>query len=154
MAGGRRVNGARRRPSPILWSLAVKPSPAPHPVDVHVGARLRLARTARGRSQEALGQAVGVSAQQIQKYERGTNRISASVLFRLCGFLDRPVAWVFEGLESTGPEPGAPDVLCQLLASPEGAQLALGMARLSPPLRRKMLAVVRALVPDETDLVA
>lgn len=138
----------------MLRSLAVKPSAAPHPVDLHVGARLRLARAARGRSQEALGQAVGVSAQQIQKYERGTNRISASVLFRLCGFLDRPVAWMFEGLAPTGPAPVAPDALCLLLASPEGAQLALGMARLSPLLRRKVLAVVRAFVPDEADLVA
>jgi len=131
-------------PEPALTS-----SPAPHPVDVHVGARLRLARTARQRSQADLGAAVGVSAQQIQKYESGANRISASTLFRFCGFLGRPVAWFFEGLEPTGPAfVGGPDGLTTLLASGEGARMALAMARLSPVLRRKVLAVVRAILPD------
>ncbi|CAN7481216.1 helix-turn-helix domain-containing protein [Caulobacter sp. LjRoot300] len=127
----------------------MKSSPAPHPVDVHVGARLRLARTARQRSQEALGQAIGVSAQQIQKYERGTNRMSASTLFRFCGSLGRPLAWFFEGLEPTGPAPsGGPDAFAILMASGEGVQMALAMARLSPAMRRKVLAVVRAVLPD------
>ena len=123
-------------------------SPAPHPVDVHVGARLRLARTARERTQDDLGQAIGVSAQQIQKYERGTNRISASTLFRFCGFLGRPIAWFFEGLEPTGPASDGPDAFAVLMASAEGAQMALAMARLSPAMRRKVLAVVRAFLPD------
>jgi transcriptional regulator with XRE-family HTH domain len=131
-------------PEPSLKSL-----PAPHPVDVHVGARLRLARRARRRTQAELGQAIGVSAQQIQKYERGTNRISASTLFRFCGFLGRPVAWFYGGLEPASlASPGKPDALTILMASGEGARLALAMARLSPAMRRKVLAVVRAFLPD------
>ncbi|MDR6530287.1 transcriptional regulator with XRE-family HTH domain [Caulobacter rhizosphaerae] len=121
------------------------PSPVPHPVDVHVGGRLRLARTLKGCSQETLGQSIGVSAQQVQKYESGANRISASALFRLCGFLSRPIGWMFEGLEPTGPAQGGPiDVVAALMSSREGAQLAMAMARLSPVMRRKVLAVVKA----------
>lgn len=126
------------------------PPTAPHPVDVHVGRRLHLARTAQGRSQADLGRVIGVSAQQIQKYETGANRMSASALFRLCGFLGRPVAWLYDGLEATGPAPAAgPDVFHALLSSREGVQLARSMARLSPPIRRKVLALVRAFLPDE-----
>jgi len=127
----------------------LKPFPFPHPVDVHVGARLRLARQARQRTQGDLGRALGVSAQQIQKYERGTNRLSASTLFRLCGFLGRPVVWFYEGLEPSGSASNAEaDAITALMASSEGARLALAMARLSPALRRKVLAVVRAFLPD------
>lgn len=76
--------------------------------------------------------------------------MSASALFRLCGFLGRPVAWFYEGLEPTGPAPAAgPDVFHALLSSREGVQLARSMARLSPAMRRKVLAVVRAFLPDE-----
>lgn len=132
----------------------MKPSPAPHAVDVHVGGRLRLARTLRGCSQETLGQAIGVSAQQVQKYESGANRISASALFRLCGFLGRPVGWLFEGLDPTAPEHGGPaDLVAALMSSREGAQLAMAMARLSPVMRRKVLAVVKAFLPGEPNAV-
>jgi transcriptional regulator with XRE-family HTH domain len=135
------------RPAP---ESNVPSPPAAHPVDVHVGARLRLARTLKGCSQEDLGQVIGVTAQQIQKYEVGTNRISASALFRLCGFLGRPVDWLFDGLEATGPRPGErADVLAALMASREGAQMALSMAKLTPAMRRKVLAVVRAFLPDD-----
>lgn len=137
----------------------MKPSPAPHAVDVHVGGRLRLARTLRGCSQETLGQAIGVSAQQVQKYESGANRISASALFRLCDFLGRPVGWLFEGLDPTGPDNGEPepggraDLVAALMSSREGAQLAMAMARLSPVMRRKVLAVVKAFLPGEANAV-
>ena len=56
----------------------------PHPVDVHVGGRVRLRRTLLGMSQEKLGEALELTFQQIQKYERGTNRISASRLYQIC----------------------------------------------------------------------
>ncbi len=60
----------------------------PNPVDVHVGARLRVRRTLLGMSQTTLGEAIGLTFQQMQKYEKGTNRISASRLFDLCRVLD------------------------------------------------------------------
>jgi transcriptional regulator with XRE-family HTH domain len=68
----------------------------PHPIDVLVGSRLRLRRTKLGISQARLAEALGLTFQQVQKYERGTNRISASRLYRLSKVLDVPIAFFFE----------------------------------------------------------
>jgi len=70
----------------------------PDPIDVHVGQRIRLRRTMLGQSQEQLARALGVSFQQVQKYERGTNRISASRLFDVSRVLAVPVGFFFEDL--------------------------------------------------------
>ncbi len=70
----------------------------PSPVDVHVGARLRQRRTLLGMSQTTLGEGIGLTFQQVQKYEKGTNRISASRLFYLCGVLDVPVEFFFDDM--------------------------------------------------------
>src|SRR3546814_18172810 len=85
-----------------------------HPVDVHVGGRVRLRRVFLGYSQEKLANALGLTFQQIQKYERGANRISASKLYELSRILSVPVTYFFEGVESeaeagnaAGQEPGA-----------------------------------------------
>jgi len=81
------------------------PPGVPNPVDIHVGGRVRLRRTLLGLSQENLGDAVGLTFQQIQKYERGANRIGASRLFQLCHILDVPVSFFFDempaGLRTT-----------------------------------------------------
>ncbi|MBB2174772.1 helix-turn-helix domain-containing protein [Gluconacetobacter johannae] len=79
--------------------LTEKSSAGPSPVDVHVGSRIRLRRTLMGLSQERLADAVGLTFQQVQKYERGVNRVSASRLFELSGVLDVPVSFFFDGLE-------------------------------------------------------
>src|SRR5215216_762258 len=68
----------------------------PNPIDVRVGARLRLRRKMLGLSQEKLGEAIGLTFQQIQKYERGANRIGASRLYELSRVLDMPVSFFFE----------------------------------------------------------
>lgn len=68
----------------------------PHPVDVHVGSRVRQRRTLLGMSQEKLGDAVGLTFQQIQKYERGTNRIGCSRLYEFSKVLDVPVSYFFD----------------------------------------------------------
>ncbi|MCB9957498.1 MAG: helix-turn-helix transcriptional regulator [Rhodospirillaceae bacterium] len=73
----------------------------PDPVDMHVGNRLRQRRTLLGMSQERLAEAFGVSFQQIQKYERGANRISASRLHLLTRILDVPVTYFFDGLPAS-----------------------------------------------------
>src|SRR3546814_16642206 len=73
-----------------------------HPVDVHVGGRVRLRRVFLGYSQEKLANALGLTFQQIQKYERGANRISASKLYELSRILSVPVTYYFEGVESEG----------------------------------------------------
>ncbi len=70
----------------------------PSPVDVHVGARLRVRRTLLGMNQTTLGDTLGLSFQQVQKYERGTNRISAGRLFALSQMLDVPVEYFFDDM--------------------------------------------------------
>jgi len=74
------------------------PPGTPNPVDVHVGGRVRLRRTLLGLSQEKLGEAVGLTFQQIQKYERGANRIGASRLFEFSRILDVPVSFFFDDM--------------------------------------------------------
>ncbi|WP_184438129.1 helix-turn-helix domain-containing protein, partial [Roseospira goensis] len=71
----------------------------PDPLDIHVGQRLRLRRTMLRRSQDSLARALGVSFQQVQKYERGTNRLGASRLFDVARCLGVPVSFFFEGLD-------------------------------------------------------
>ncbi len=79
----------------------------PHPVDVHVGRRIRERRMLMGLSQEQLARLLGVTFQQIQKYERGTNRVGASRLVELARILQVPLGWFFEGLEEA-PAPAQP----------------------------------------------
>ena len=71
---------------------------APNPIDVHVGSRVRLRRTLMGMSQEKLGEAIGLTFQQVQKYERGANRIGASRLFDLSTVLDVPISFFFDDI--------------------------------------------------------
>ncbi len=86
---------------------------SPHPIDVHVGSRVRQRRTLLGLSQTALGEALGLTFQQIQKYERGENRIGASNLWKLTQALDVPVSFFFEGVaeDQAGPTPSGSDPL-------------------------------------------
>lgn len=77
------------------------PSGKPNPVDVHVGSRVRLRRTLLGLSQEKLGEAIGLTFQQVQKYERGANRIGASRLWDLSRVLDVPVSFFFEEMDES-----------------------------------------------------
>lgn len=90
------------RPRGRLGTRAEKserlPPGTPNPVDIHVGSRVRLRRTLLGLSQEKLGEAVGLTFQQIQKYERGANRIGASRLFEFSRILDVPVSFFFDDM--------------------------------------------------------
>jgi transcriptional regulator with XRE-family HTH domain len=77
--------------------------PHPNPIDVHVGSRIRLRRTLLGMSQERLGEALGLTFQQVQKYERGVNRVGASRLYDLARVLDVPIAFFYDDMpESVG----------------------------------------------------
>ncbi len=80
------------------WTIAKR---GPRPVDVHVGRRARLRRTILGMSQEKLGKELGLTFQQVQKNERGTNRIGASRLYQLSDILDVPVSYFFDGLDQS-----------------------------------------------------
>lgn len=79
-------------------------------IDNHVGQRLRLRRQELGQSQTAVADQLEVTFQQVQKYERGMNRISASRLHDLCGILNVPVEYFFEGLEANVDDPDGPDL--------------------------------------------
>jgi len=83
------------------------PDGMPNPVDVYVGSRVRLRRTLMGMSQEKLGEAIGLTFQQVQKYERGANRIGASRLWDLSRVLDVPVSFFYDAMseEAQGPAP-------------------------------------------------
>ena len=85
----------RRRPRIVLRD-------GPDPVDVHVGKRVRERRVSLGMSQADLGDNLGLTFQQIQKYERGVNRISASKLWALSHFFEVPIDWFFDGLGKAG----------------------------------------------------
>ena len=85
----------------------------PHPVDVHVGGRVRLRRTLLGMSQTNLGNALGLTYQQIQKNEWGTNRIGASRLYKLSLIFGVPVEYFFEGFEEGAPTRSPDDVMAK-----------------------------------------
>ena len=89
---------ARRAGARIYAAKAITP------VDVHIGQRLRMRRELLGTTQEQLAEALGITFQQVQKYENGTNRISASRLFRVAEVLSSPVSYFFEGLATRAGE--------------------------------------------------
>lgn len=113
------------------------------PVDVAVGARIRLLRKVRGLSQQALADAAGVTFQQIQKYERGANRVSASMLSRIAQTLQTPMAEMFgEGEGSSG----AIDEVAAMLAEPGALELLRAYSALPRgPARTALVDFVRAL---------
>jgi transcriptional regulator with XRE-family HTH domain len=77
----------------------------PNPIDIHVGKRLRLRRTLLGMSQERLGELLGLTFQQVQKYERGVNRIGSSRLYELGQILDVPISFFFDDMADGEPRP-------------------------------------------------
>ncbi len=115
-----------------------------HPVDVHVGHTLRIIRKRAGVSQTALAMQLGLSFQQVQKYERGSNRISASKLWEISQFLHVTVNAFYEGLE------GAPAAileadLAQVLATPDGLALVRLLPRVPPGHRARLLSLVESM---------
>jgi transcriptional regulator with XRE-family HTH domain len=124
-----------------------KPEAAADPVDVAVGARIRLLRKLRGLSQQALAEAAGVTFQQIQKYERGANRVSASMLARIASALDTPVAEMFGETAQTS---GAVDEVASLLTEPGALELLRAYTSLPRgPARAALVDFVRALHAPE-----
>ena len=120
---------------------------APHlqdhadPIDVAVGLRIRLSRRTRGLTQQALADAVGVSFQQIQKYERGANRVSASMLARIAQTLDLPVAELFGASDATH---GLTEELSRLLDEAGAIELLRAYHQLPRPWRATLVALVSA----------
>jgi transcriptional regulator with XRE-family HTH domain len=96
----------------------------PAPVDVHVGSRVRTRRLLIGMNQETLARALGLTFQQIQKYEGGANRISASRLSQIADVLDVPISYFFTGLESSEGEAGSRELaMRERMQRPEAIEL-------------------------------
>lgn len=132
---------------------------APNPVDVHVGLRIRLRRKELGVSQEKLAEAIGLTFQQVQKYERAANRVSASKLYEMAKALETSTAYFFEGLTDAdiagAAEPGGQAQMQAFLLTPEGVELASTFPKIYPPrVRRRILDLVRAMVEEEGEPVA
>ena len=129
-----------------------------HPVDVHVGARMRQRRTLLGMSQEKLGDALGLTFQQVQKYEKGTNRIGASRLQQISHILQVPVAFFFEGAPNLhGSSEGmkdapSPAYVSDFLATSEGLSLTKAFMRIKEPkLRRRIVDLVEEIAGEDED---
>jgi transcriptional regulator with XRE-family HTH domain len=130
---------------------------APHSVDVHVGRRLRSRRTMLGMSQENLGDAVGVTFQQIQKYERGLNRIGSSRLYEFSRILNVPVAYFFEEFDEgqTGQTPASENgsnYEYEKMANKEVLSVVRAFSSIENPLiRKKMIALIKSLSSEKSD---
>ena len=134
----------------------------PDPVDVHVGARLRLRRNLVGMSQEQLGKASGLTFQQIQKYERGTNRMGASRLHQLGRLLNVPVSYFFDDMPPSGKDQqglsdatrgaleGAPNGDNQILQRRETLELIRAYYRITDSKqRRKVYDLIKSMASEE-----
>ncbi len=155
--------GVRDEVDPFDAGSAGAPAPvsvrdAPNPVDVHVGGRIKLRRTLLGLSQERLGDALGLTFQQVQKYERGANRVSASRLHDMARALSVPIGYFFDDLpneaaRATGAMGFAENqegfgggIPPDLLARRESVDLVQAFWRIQDPIvRRKLLDLTRAM---------
>jgi len=123
-------------------------------LDEYIGTRLRLRRSLLNMSQGQLGKRLGVTFQQIQKYERGNNRIGAGRLYEIAAVLDVPIIYFYEGLDPINPQAGSgiDQVVLDFLKSPEGPEVACEFAALRTAQQRHAVrSMMRVLVADESD---
>ncbi|MBN9319985.1 MAG: hypothetical protein BGN86_07340 [Caulobacterales bacterium 68-7] len=121
---------------------------SPSPIDIGVGGKIRERRKLMKISQERLADVLGLTFQQVQKYERGANRVSASKLYEIAGALGVPVGYFFADLPS-GVSPAGPTD-SDLLSSPDSRELAALYARITRPrVREQVLQLVRMMAEDE-----
>jgi transcriptional regulator with XRE-family HTH domain len=131
----------------------------PNPIDVHVGSRVRLRRTMQGLTQEKLGDSLGITFQQIQKYEKGANRIGASRLQNIAIVLNTPISFFFEdapneegttigGVE----ESGSSNYVVDFLSSSEGLQLNRAFINIrDATVRRRIIELAKALASNQEE---
>jgi len=133
---------------------------APNPIDKHVGSRVRMRRMMLSMSQEKLGDALGLTFQQVQKYEKGTNRIGASRLQQIAHILQVPVSFFFEGAPASpsggGSQGGgmneapSPAYVSDFLATSDGLSLTKSFMRIkNSKLRRKIVDLVEQIAGEE-----
>src|SRR5262245_19127916 len=138
---------------------AAVPKKSPNPIDKHVGGRVRMQRMVLGMSQEKLGDAIGLTFQQVQKYEKGANRISASRLQQIADVLGVPVTFFFDGApglprassRDTEDAP-APELLTDFLGTSDGIALAKAFTRIRrAKVRRGIVRLVEELTMENGD---
>jgi transcriptional regulator with XRE-family HTH domain len=121
-----------------------------NPIDGQVGNRVRIRRMLIGMSQEKLGDLLGLTFQQVQKYEKGINRIGAGRLFEIARILDVPIDFFYEGVSSDGhgfAEESAP--VLEFVSSNEGLQLSLAFMKIKDPkVRKRVLDLVKSLAEE------
>lgn len=133
----------------------------PNPMDAHVGARVRMRRMLLGLSQERLGELLGLTFQQVQKYEKGVNRIGASRLFELSHVLGVPIQFFYDEapqamMEQLVSNSGFADrgepYVADVMSSRDGIELSKAYARITDPVvRRSILELVKAIAGEQTE---
>lgn len=133
-----------------------------HPVDIYVGRRLRLRRTILGMSQEAIGKMVGVTFQQIQKYERGINRMGSSRLYSFSKALGVPISYFFEGFDDysaqqseeglAAAEPATPAFVHDAANNRDVFEVMRAFSQIkSPAVRKRIIDLVKAMAAEDKD---
>src|SRR6185312_1121662 len=133
----------------------IMPKKQANPIDVQVGNRVRIRRMLIGMSQERLGELLGVTFQQVQKYEKGINRIGAGRLFDVSRILGVPIEYFYEGAQLSGQagfaEEGTPPVM-EFVSSGEGLQLSLAFMKIKDAkVRKRVLDLVKSLAEEEAE---
>ena len=128
------------------------PKKQAHPIDIQVGNRVRIRRMLIGMSQERLGDLLGLTFQQVQKYEKGVNRIGAGRLFEVSRILNVPVDFFYEGVNAIpagASEPESAPVM-EFVSSGEGLQLSLAFMKIKDvKVRKRVLELVKSLSEEE-----
>lgn len=119
-----------------------------HPTDIHVGARVRHQRKAIGMSQTRLADALDLTFQQVQKYERGMNRVSASMLLDIAITLDRPIEWFFAELDTPAASPGSAEDAASwaVLHGNEFRRMADAIAHMPKDVQKKALSAALSMM--------
>lgn len=123
----------------------------PNPIDTYVGSRVRLRRKVLGLSQEKLGDRLGITFQQIQKYEKGTNRVGASRLQAMATVLEVPVSYFFpdEKVASEGLQEEGAAFVMDFMSTSDGIELTRAFMRIrNPKVRRKLVELARAMAEE------
>jgi transcriptional regulator with XRE-family HTH domain len=134
------------------------PKKQANPIDIQVGNRVRIRRMLIGMSQERLGDLLGLTFQQIQKYEKGVNRIGAGRLFEMARILNVPVDFFYEGVNAHTGQPGTAEgesaPVMEFVSSGEGLQLSLAFMKIKDTkVRKRVLDLVKSLAEEEAQKV-
>src|SRR5579863_16647 len=134
---------------PPIICVCVVPKKQANPVDAQVGSRVRIRRMLIGMSQEKLGDLLGLTFQQVQKYEKGVNRIGAGRLYEIARILGVPIDFFYDGVAAPMAGADATPPVMEFVSSGEGLQLSLAFMKIKDPkVRKRVLDLVKSLVHE------